>query len=86
MSHSVHLYLLGSGVGGAALGLIGLGCCLRLEILAFFMLTGVFSTLLIKETNQKTLEDISSERQDRFVTGESSTVETIVSQYPVHDR
>ncbi|KAM5544530.1 hypothetical protein V8D89_001428 [Ganoderma adspersum] len=35
----------------------------------FFMLTGVFSTLLIKETNQKTLEDISNERQDQFVMG-----------------
>ena len=44
----------------------------RLQILAFFMLTGVASTLLIKETNQKTLEDLSNERQDAFVMGECS--------------
>ena len=37
-----------------------------LQIFSFFMLTGVFSTLLIPETNQKTLETLSNERQDRF--------------------
>ena len=36
------------------------------------MLTGVASTLLIKETNQKTLEDLSNERQDAFAMGECS--------------
>ena len=41
----------------------------RLQILAFFMLTGVGSTLLIKETKQKTLEDLSNERQDTFLGG-----------------
>ncbi|KAH9928425.1 phosphate transporter [Amylocystis lapponica] len=40
-----------------------------LEILAFFMLTGVFSTLLITETKQQTLEDISGEPQEGFVEG-----------------
>ncbi|GBE87453.1 Repressible high-affinity phosphate permease [Sparassis crispa] len=40
-----------------------------LLILAFFMLTGVFSTLLIKETKQRTLEDISNESQEGFVLG-----------------
>jgi len=38
-----------------------------LKITALFMLTGVFSTLLIVETKQRTLEDISNERQDGFV-------------------
>ncbi|EPT01390.1 hypothetical protein FOMPIDRAFT_1023292 [Fomitopsis schrenkii] len=40
-----------------------------IEILAFFMLTGIFSTLLITETKQKSLEDISNEDQDGFVKG-----------------
>lgn len=40
-----------------------------LEIFAFFMLTGVFSTLLIKETKGRTLEDISNEDQEGFVNG-----------------
>lgn len=30
-----------------------------LEILAFFMLTGIFSTLLIPETKGKSLEELS---------------------------
>ena len=41
----------------------------RLQILAFFMLTGVGSTLLIKETKQKTLEELSNEPQEGFVRG-----------------
>ncbi|TFK88823.1 phosphate transporter [Polyporus arcularius HHB13444] len=45
-----------------------------LQILAFFMLTGVGSTLLIKETKQKTLEDLSNERQDSFVGGVSGAI------------
>ncbi len=33
------------------------------------MLTGIFSTLLIPETKQKTLEDLSNENQEGFVQG-----------------
>ncbi|PSR71362.1 hypothetical protein PHLCEN_2v12738 [Hermanssonia centrifuga] len=40
-----------------------------LEIFAFFMLTGIFSTMLIPETNQKTLEDLSNEDQEGFIQG-----------------
>lgn len=40
-----------------------------LEIFALFMLTGVFSTLLIPETKQRSLEDISNEDQDNFIQG-----------------
>jgi len=40
-----------------------------LEIFAFFMLTGIFSTLLLPETNQKSLEDLSGEDQEGFVQG-----------------
>jgi PHS family inorganic phosphate transporter-like MFS transporter len=40
-----------------------------LEIFAFFMLTGIFSTLLIPETKGKTLEELSNEKQDGFVSG-----------------
>jgi len=43
-----------------------------LEIFAFFMLTGIFSTLLIPETKQRTLEDISNEDQDNFIQGIAS--------------
>ncbi|RPD61044.1 phosphate transporter [Lentinus tigrinus ALCF2SS1-7] len=38
-----------------------------LEIFAFFMLTGVLSTMLIPETSQKSLEVISNESQDDFI-------------------
>ncbi|KZT56711.1 putative inorganic phosphate transporter [Calocera cornea HHB12733] len=37
-----------------------------LEIFAFFMLTGVFSTLLLPETKQQTLEQLSNEDQVGF--------------------
>ena len=40
-----------------------------LEIFALFMLTGIFSTLLIPETNQKSLEELSNERKDEFIDG-----------------
>jgi len=43
-----------------------------LEIFALFMLTGVFSTLLIPETKQKTLEELSNEDQEGFVRSSSS--------------
>jgi len=38
-----------------------------MEIFAFFMLTGIFSTLLIPETKQRSLEDISQEEQDGYI-------------------
>ncbi|KAG6827981.1 hypothetical protein H0H92_009807 [Tricholoma furcatifolium] len=38
-----------------------------LEIFAFFMLTGVFSTLLLPETKGRTLEELSGEDQEGFV-------------------
>jgi len=41
-----------------------------LEIFAFFMLTGIFSTLLIPETKGKTLEELSGEDQEGFVRGQ----------------
>ncbi|KAK0495364.1 phosphate transporter [Armillaria luteobubalina] len=40
-----------------------------LEIFALFMLTGIFSTLLLPETKNKTLEELSNEDQDGFVRG-----------------
>ncbi|KZT22010.1 phosphate permease [Neolentinus lepideus HHB14362 ss-1] len=40
-----------------------------LEIFAFFMLTGIFSTLLLPETKGRTLEDVSNEDQRGFVQG-----------------
>ncbi|KAG2158000.1 major facilitator superfamily domain-containing protein [Suillus bovinus] len=42
-----------------------------MEIFAFFMLTGVFSTLLIPETKQRSLEDISNEEQEGYIQGVS---------------
>ncbi|EJT98360.1 MFS general substrate transporter [Dacryopinax primogenitus] len=38
-----------------------------LEIFAFFMLTGVFSTLLLPETKRKSLEELSNEVQENFI-------------------
>ncbi|WVW82201.1 phosphate:H+ symporter [Kwoniella bestiolae CBS 10118] len=38
-----------------------------LEIFALFMLTGIFSTMLLPETKGRTLEDLSQESQDHFV-------------------
>jgi len=40
-----------------------------LEIFAFFMLTGIFSTLLLPETKGQSLEELSNENQDGFVKG-----------------
>lgn len=42
-----------------------------LEILAFFMMTGIFSTLLLPETKGQSLEELSNEDQDNFVSGQS---------------
>jgi len=33
------------------------------------MLTGIFSTLLLPETKQRSLEDISNENQENFIQG-----------------
>lgn len=38
-----------------------------LETFALFMLAGIFSTLLIPETKNKTLEELSNEEQEGFV-------------------
>ncbi|THV02791.1 inorganic phosphate transporter [Dendrothele bispora CBS 962.96] len=46
-----------------------------LEIFAFFMLTGIFSTLLIPETKGRSLEDLSNEDQDGFLKGPTRTAE-----------
>ncbi|KAI0046569.1 phosphate permease [Auriscalpium vulgare] len=40
-----------------------------LEIFALFMLTGIFSTLLIPETKGKSLEELSNEDQEGFIHG-----------------
>ncbi|EPQ52849.1 phosphate transporter [Gloeophyllum trabeum ATCC 11539] len=44
-----------------------------LEIFAFFMLTGIFSTLLLPETKGRSLEDLSNEDQNGFVRGVAGT-------------
>ncbi|KAJ7182202.1 phosphate transporter [Mycena crocata] len=46
-----------------------------LEILAFFMLTGVLSTLLLPETKRQTLEELSNENQEGFVRGPTAQIE-----------
>ncbi|KAJ7475703.1 inorganic phosphate transporter [Mycena latifolia] len=46
-----------------------------LEILAFFMLTGIFSTLLIPETKGQTLEELSNEKQEGFLRGPTTQIE-----------
>ncbi|KAJ7191203.1 phosphate permease [Mycena pura] len=46
-----------------------------LEILALFMLTGIFSTLLLPETKQQTLEELSHEPQEGFVRGQAAQIE-----------
>ncbi|KAF8591129.1 phosphate permease [Ramaria rubella] len=60
-----------------------------LEIFALFMLTGIFSTLLLPETKQRTLEDISNENQENFISGVAGTVEVrdgiVVSQNERHN-
>jgi len=47
-----------------------------LEIFALFMLTGIFSTLLLPETKQKSLEELSQESQEGFVKGVANKIET----------
>ena len=46
-----------------------------LEIFALFMLTCIFSTLILTETKGKTLEELSNESQDGFIKGVSKPVE-----------
>jgi len=46
-----------------------------LELFAFFMLTGIFSTLLLPETKQRTLEELSNEDQEGFVGGLATRVQ-----------
>ncbi|KAG8213224.1 major facilitator superfamily domain-containing protein [Butyriboletus roseoflavus] len=69
-----------SGKLGAVVAQLGFGQLINIggtnkfiqhimEIFAFFMLTGIFSTLLIPETKQKTLEDLSNEDQQTYITG-----------------
>nr|BAB43910.1 phosphate transporter [Pholiota nameko] len=48
-----------------------------LEIFAFFMLTGIGSTLLLPETKNRTLEDLSNENQEGFVRGTSNKTAVI---------
>jgi len=49
-----------------------------LELFAFFMLTGIFSTLLLPETKGRTLEELSFEEQEGFVKGSASKARTDV--------
>ncbi|KAI6112212.1 major facilitator superfamily domain-containing protein [Pisolithus croceorrhizus] len=69
-----------SGKLGAVVSQLGFGQLINIggtnkfvkhimEIFSFFMLTGIFSTLLIPETKQKTLEDLSNEEQRGYITG-----------------
>jgi PHS family inorganic phosphate transporter-like MFS transporter len=48
-----------------------------LELFAFFMLTGIFSTLLLPETKGRTLEDLSNENQEGFVRAPRATLRDI---------
>ena len=43
---------------------------------AFFMLTGIFSTLLIPETKQRSLEELSNEKQDGFIRGPAAPAQS----------
>ena len=64
-----HLYVPIAGHANLLRVYILIGFC-RLEIFAFFMLTGIFSTLVLKEGKQMTLEELSNEEQDGFIDGE----------------
>ncbi|KAI0671903.1 inorganic phosphate transporter [Trametes maxima] len=52
-----------------------------LEIFAFFMFTGILSTMLIPETNQKTLEVLSNESQDDFIQRKHNPLTLKVGQF-----
>lgn len=47
---------------------------------AFFMFTGIFSTLLLPETKGKTLEELSNEDQEGFVKGISKSEESVATE------
>jgi PHS family inorganic phosphate transporter-like MFS transporter len=49
-----------------------------LEIFAFFMFTGIFSTLLLPETKTQSLEDLSNEDQSGFVRAPRKQVQPTV--------
>ncbi|PIL29813.1 MFS general substrate transporter [Ganoderma sinense ZZ0214-1] len=74
-----------SGKVGAVVAQVGFGKLVNiggknafvphlLEIFAFFMLTGILSTLMLNEGKQMTLETLSNEEQDEFIDGEFSHV------------
>ena len=54
-----------------------------LEIFAFFMLTGIFSTLLLPETKGFSLEDLSAEDQENFVRDTNIPVASVVPKVPI---
>ena len=58
----------------------------RLEIFAFFMLTGILSTIVLKEGKQMTLEELSNEDQDGFIDGEFrfSSMTSSLKRYDIH--
>lgn len=60
---------LGAVVAQLAWGGIGGSVKPIMRIFAFIMLTGIFSTLLLPETKQRTLEDLSNEDQHGYITG-----------------
>ncbi|KAI0303635.1 inorganic phosphate transporter [Multifurca ochricompacta] len=51
-----------------------ISACYSLEIFAFFMMTGIFSTLLIPETKGRSLEELSNEDQEGFIRGTNDLV------------
>ncbi|CAE6435440.1 unnamed protein product [Rhizoctonia solani] len=60
---------------------------------SFFTMTGAAATLLIEETKGRTLEDISNEDQDRFISGPDplefqsrDTIDGPSESYPLHNR
>ncbi|KAF8704609.1 phosphate transporter, partial [Rhizoctonia solani] len=60
---------------------------------SFFTITGAAATLLIDETKGRTLEEISNEDQDRFISGPDpleiqsrDTIDSPSESYPLHNR
>lgn len=47
------------------------------------MLTGIFSTLLLPETKQRTLEDLSNEDQEGFIEGVARPADGILTSLPL---
>ncbi|QRV82161.1 Sugar (and other) transporter [Ceratobasidium sp. AG-Ba] len=50
-----------------------------LEIFAVFMLTGFFATFLVEETNGRTLEELSNEPQEAFISNDPGPLEVLNS-------